>query len=84
MINASQLRAGMAITYEGQDYKVIAAEYHPGQGKMGGVTHARLQSLATGNVLGAQHPFGFEAARTAGRAPDVGISVQGRPSSAGS
>jgi len=48
MISASQLRTGMAITYEGQDYKVVAAEYHPGQGKMGGVTHARLRNLATG------------------------------------
>jgi translation elongation factor P/translation initiation factor 5A len=41
MISASQLHAGMAITYEGQHYKVVAAEYHPGQGKMGGATHAR-------------------------------------------
>jgi len=48
MINASQLRAGMAIRYQSQDYKVVTAEYHPGQGKMGGVTHARLQNLATG------------------------------------
>jgi translation elongation factor P/translation initiation factor 5A len=48
MINALQLRAGTAISFEGQDYKVIAPEYHSGQGKMGGVTHARLQSLATG------------------------------------
>lgn len=47
MVNASQLRAGMAIKFEGQQYKVIAAEYHPGQGKMGGATHARLQNLET-------------------------------------
>jgi elongation factor P len=38
----------MAIQVEGQPYKLISAEYHPGQGKMGGVTHARLQNLATG------------------------------------
>jgi translation elongation factor P/translation initiation factor 5A len=50
MINASQLRAGMAITYEGQDYKVVVADYHPGQGKMGGATHARLRNLATGTL----------------------------------
>jgi len=55
MINASQLRAGMAITYEGQDYKVVAAEYHPGQGKMGGATHARLRNLATGTFW--EHSF---------------------------
>jgi elongation factor P len=48
MIPASQLRAGMAIRHEGQLYKVISAEYHPGQGKMGGVTHAHLQNLETG------------------------------------
>lgn len=48
MIAASQLRAGMAIRHEGQLYKVISAEYHPGQGKMGGVTHAHLQNLETG------------------------------------
>ena len=47
MITASQLRAGMAFKYEGQDYRVVTAEYHPGQGKMGGVTHARLQNLIT-------------------------------------
>lgn len=55
MINASQLRAGMAITYEGQHYKVVAAEYHPGQGKMGGATHARLRNLATGTFW--EHSF---------------------------
>ena len=47
MVTASQLRAGMAVKYQGQDYRVVSAEYHPGQGKMGGVTHARLQNLAT-------------------------------------
>src|SRR5260370_17277444 len=49
MVTASQLRSGMAIKYEGQDYRVVAAEYHPGQGKMGGQTHARLQNLGTGS-----------------------------------
>ena len=47
MVLASQLRAGMAIGFEGQSYRVVAAEYHPGQGKMGGVTHARLQNIET-------------------------------------
>ena len=50
MILASHLRPGMAIKFEGQDYKVLAAEYHPGQGKMTGQTHARLQNLATGTL----------------------------------
>ena len=31
-------------------YKVLAAEYHPGQGKMGGATHARLRNLSTGTL----------------------------------
>jgi len=48
MVVASQLRNGMAIRHEGQPYKIVSAEYHPGQGKMGGVTHTRLQNLATG------------------------------------
>lgn len=55
MITASQLRAGMAIRFENQDYKVIAADYHPGQGKMGGVTHARLRNLFTGTFW--EHSF---------------------------
>ncbi len=48
MVAASQLRPGMAIRHEGTIYKVISADYHPGQGKMGGVTHAHLQNLQTG------------------------------------
>ena len=43
MVNASLLRAGMAIRFEGQPYKVVACEYHPGQGKMGGTAHTRLK-----------------------------------------
>lgn len=30
MVLASQLRSGMAIAFEGQTYRVIAPEYHPG------------------------------------------------------
>src|SRR5262249_48743907 len=44
--------------YEGQSYKVVTAEYHPGQGKMGGVTHARLRNLATGTFW--EHSFRAE------------------------
>lgn len=50
MVYASLLRPGMAIRYEGQIYKVLAANYHPGQGKMGGVTHARFRNLSTGTL----------------------------------
>ena len=48
MVLASQLRQGMAVVFEGQTYRVVTADYHPGQGKMGGVTHAHLQNLGTG------------------------------------
>ena len=59
MVSASQLRPGMVVRYENQTYRVVAAEYHPGQGKMGGVSHARLKNLSTG--LGAQLPIRAEA-----------------------
>lgn len=55
MVTASQLRAGMVIRHEGHPYKVLFADYHPGQGKMGGVTHARLKNLATGTTW--EHSF---------------------------
>jgi elongation factor P len=55
MISASQLRAGMAIRFEGQLYRVVGADYHPGQGKMGGVCHARLKNLSTGTFW--EHSF---------------------------
>ena len=58
MVTASQLRAGMAIKFEHQDYKVVAAEYHPGQGKMGGVAHVRLRNLGTGTFW--EHSFRAE------------------------
>jgi len=48
MVSAAQLRPGMAIRYDGQIYKVLASEYHSGQGKMGGVSHASLRNLSTG------------------------------------
>ena len=55
MVTASQLRAGMVIRHEGQSYKVLLADYHPGQGKMGGATHARLKNLQTGATW--EHSF---------------------------
>ena len=50
MIIASQLRPGMAIRYEDQVYKVLAAEYTSGQGKMGGITHTHMRNLETGTL----------------------------------
>lgn len=58
MILASQLRSGLAIRYQGQNYKVIASEYHPGQGQMGGAAHARLRNLDTGTLW--EHSFRAE------------------------
>lgn len=55
MVLASQLRAGQAIRFEGQIYKVLVADYHPGQGKMGGTCHARLKNLTTGTLW--EHSF---------------------------
>ena len=47
MVIASQLRAGAAIRFQGANYKVVAADYHPGQGQMGGATRVRLENLDT-------------------------------------
>ncbi len=58
MVTAQQLRAGMAIRFETQPYKVLIADYHPGQGKMGGVAHVRLKNLATGTLW--EHSFRAE------------------------
>jgi len=38
----------MAVRVEGILYKVIGAEYRSGQGKMGGVTHAKVRNVDTG------------------------------------
>ena len=58
MIIASQLRAGSAIRFENQPYRVLSADYHPGQGKMGGANHVRLRNLSTGTIW--EHSFRAE------------------------
>jgi elongation factor P len=58
MINAAQLRPGMAIRFEGQIYRVLTSEYHSGQGKMGGVSHVSLRNLSTGTQW--EHSFRAE------------------------
>ena len=45
----------MAIRYQGQSYRVVAVDYHAGQGKMGGTAHTRLQNLTTGTFW--EHGF---------------------------
>ncbi len=44
----SELRPRMVVRVEGTLCRVLDAEYHGGQGKMGGVMHAKLRDLATG------------------------------------
>ena len=58
MVTASQLRAGMEIRFEDQLYRVLEAEYHPGQGRMTGSSHARLRNLSTGTLW--EHSFRSE------------------------
>lgn len=58
MLIASQLRPGMVIRFEGNNFKIISCENHPGQGKMGGVVHARLKNLSTGSFW--EHSFRSE------------------------
>ena len=58
MVLASQLRVGVVVKFEGQDYKVIGTEYRPGQGRMSGAMHARLRNLDTGTIW--EHAFRSE------------------------
>jgi elongation factor P len=44
MVLAAQLRQGMVTVFEGQTYRVLGSEHHPGPGKMGGV------NLGTGTL----------------------------------
>lgn len=50
MLSASEMRAAMVIRVEGELYKVIAADYHAGGGKLGGVTHAKLRNVRSGTI----------------------------------
>jgi elongation factor P len=50
MLPGSELRSGMAVRVEGALHRIIGAEYHGGQGKMGGVMHAKLLNLKTGTM----------------------------------
>jgi elongation factor P len=50
LLPASELRAGTAVRLEGVLFKVLAADYHAGGGKMGGVAHVKLHNLETGTM----------------------------------
>ena len=45
MLTGSELRGGMSVRLAGELYLVVAASYHGGRGKMGGVTHAKLDNV---------------------------------------
>ncbi len=48
MRTGSELRSRMILRVDGALCRVVSADYHGGQGKMGGVMHAKLQDLHTG------------------------------------
>ncbi len=58
MLIASQLRPGMVIRFEGNNFRIISCENHPGQGKMPGAVHARLKNLSTDSFW--EHSFRSE------------------------
>ncbi len=48
MRTGSELRPRMILRVDGSPCRVVSAEYHGGQGKMGGVMHAKLHDLRSG------------------------------------
>ena len=48
MRTGSELRSRMVLRVDGALCRILSADYHGGQGKMGGVMHAKLQDLRTG------------------------------------
>jgi elongation factor P len=48
MRTGSELRSRMILRVDGALCRILSADYHGGQGKMGGVMHAKLQDLHTG------------------------------------
>lgn len=48
MRTGSELRPRMTLRVDGALCRVLSADYHGGQGKMGGVMHAKLRDLRTG------------------------------------
>jgi elongation factor P len=48
MRTGSELRPRMTLRVDGALCRVLSADYHGGQGKMGGVMHAKLRDLHTG------------------------------------
>ncbi|MBI4472933.1 MAG: elongation factor P [Acidobacteria bacterium] len=51
MIEATELRTGTVLQFEGELHRVVEAAYHAGGGKLTGVVHARLRNLRTGTLI---------------------------------
>ncbi len=73
MVTASELHPGLAVRVEGVLYKVVAADYHGGGGKMGGVTHAKLRG-GRNRAIRRKGPHRQEAMRT----PEFGLPAHAR------
>jgi elongation factor P len=50
MIEASELKVGTVLLYEGELHGVVGAEFHSGTGKFASVMFARLRNLRTGHI----------------------------------
>jgi len=51
MVLASNLKTGTILQVDRNLYKVLAAEYHMGGGKMGGLVHVKLREVRSGLLL---------------------------------
>lgn len=50
MLSGADLRPGLAVRLDRTLYRIIDTSYHGGQGKMGGVMHAKLRNVTTGTT----------------------------------
>lgn len=50
MLSGADLRPGLAVRLDRTPYRIIDTSYHGGQGKMGGVMHAKLRNVNTGTM----------------------------------
>jgi elongation factor P len=51
MVVASKLKPGMALSLEGQVFKVLQSEFKAGGGQTGGIVKSMLQNVVTGRQL---------------------------------
>lgn len=55
MINAQELKKDQVIRHERVLYKIVAADYHVGGGKVGGMVHTKMRNLNSGHLT--EHRF---------------------------